>query len=103
MYTGEMGLRIKQLRNNRGLSQTLLAEKARISRSQLSEIENERKPANTRRLAAIAAALGVEVEDLFTSDASGDPSRLVLELMRGLPPEDQEALLRHAKALASRA
>jgi transcriptional regulator with XRE-family HTH domain len=102
-YMECMGLRIKELRTGLGLSQALLAEMAHISRSQLSEIETERKPANTRRLKAIAQALGVELEDLFTTDAQTDQARLVLDLMRSMPAEDQDAILRHARALAGRA
>lgn len=62
-----MTLKIRALRIAAGLSQQMLAEKAGISRSQLSEIETEAKPANTLRLNSIASALGVQVEDLFES------------------------------------
>ena len=64
-----MTLKIRALRIAAGLSQQMLAEKAGISRSQLSEIETEAKPANTLRLNSIANALGVQVEDLFESGA----------------------------------
>lgn len=66
-YTCPMTLKIRALRIAAGLSQQMLAEKAGISRSQLSEIETEAKPANTLRLNSIASALGVQVEDLFES------------------------------------
>lgn len=101
-YTGGMGLRIRQLRKARGLTQALLAEKAGISRSQLAEIETERKPANTIRLASIARALDVDVEDLFDYGEADSYRRVILDLMRLMDPEDRAALLRHAEALAGR-
>lgn len=95
-----MGLRIKELRQAKGLSQQLLAEMAGVSRSQLSEIENERKPANTLRLAAIARALDTTVEDLFDyGDKAESYRRVILDLMRLMDPEDRDALIRHAEAL----
>lgn len=75
---------------------------AGISRSQLSEIENERKPANTVRLAAIAKALGQEVEDLFSQDDAESYRRVILDLMKSMHPDDRLAVIRHAQALASR-
>lgn len=101
-YTGGMALRIRELREQRGLTQQMLAEMAGISRSQLSEIENERKPANTVRLAAIAKALGQEVEDLFSQDDAESYRRVILDLMKSMHPDDRLAVIRHAQALASR-
>lgn len=100
-YTGGMGLRIKELREGRGWSQALLADKARISRSQLSEIETERKPANTLRLSSIARALGVHVDELFTDDARETYKSVILSLMRDMDEADREQVIRHARALAS--
>ncbi|RAP39391.1 hypothetical protein BYZ73_20795 [Rhodovulum viride] len=96
-----MGLRIKELREGKRLSQQQLAEMAGLSRSQLSEIENERKPANTLRLTSIARALNVTVEELFTSDPAESYKKEILDLMREMAPEDREALIRYARAMAS--
>lgn len=93
-----MALRIKKLRKERGWSQGDLAEKARMSRSQLAMIEAETRPANTLRLNAIAAALGVDVADLYDQGDLTD----FFSLFRKLPREDQEALVRMAEALAAR-
>lgn len=99
-YTSGMALRIKQLREAAGLTQAELGDKAGVSRSQLSEIENERKPANTIRLGAIAKALGVAVEDLFTEGSAEAYRQLILDLMRDMTDEDRAAVLRVAQALA---
>ncbi|SLN71717.1 anaerobic benzoate catabolism transcriptional regulator [Roseovarius gaetbuli] len=95
-----MGLRIKELRLARGWTQTDLAEKSRMSRSQLSMIESEARTANTLRLNAIASALDVRIEDLFASPAS--ENQRIAELLQKLSPEDKAALIRFAEALASK-
>ena len=95
-----MTLKIRALRIASGLSQQMLAEKAGISRSQLSEIETEAKPANTLRLNAIAAALGVQVEDLFESGAKQGYLSELESLFGRMTDEDREAIIRLAKSLA---
>lgn len=97
-YVQPMTLRIKSLREAKGWTQSDLAERARMSRSQLAMIENETRPANTLRLNAIAAALGVEPQDLFANEDSR-----IIELIRDLTPEDRDAIVRMAEALAARA
>lgn len=99
-YTKPMALRIKQLREGMGWTQEVLAAKASISRSQLAMIETETRPANTLRLNAIAAALGVSPEELFETDQR---ERDIIEAMRSLPSDDADALLRIAQALAAKA
>lgn len=98
-YTNPMALRIKQLREERGWTQEVLAARSGMSRSQLAMIERETRPANTIRLNAIAAALGVAPEDLFETDPR---ERTIVELIRRLPHEDVEALIRIAEGLAAK-
>jgi transcriptional regulator with XRE-family HTH domain len=97
---GVMALRVKEFRKAKGMSQEQLAAKAGVSRSQLSEIETEAKPANTLRLGSIARALGVEVHELFAGPTSEGEQALVADLMRGMSPEDRKALIHYARALA---
>lgn len=99
-YTSPMTLRIRALRKSKGLSQSDLAEMAGLSRSQLSEIETEAKPANTLRLNAIATALGVSVEQLFDEGARTHYSSEILGLMDAMTDDDRLSLIRMAKALA---
>jgi transcriptional regulator with XRE-family HTH domain len=98
-YTVRMSLRIKDLRKSKGLTQEQLANMARMSRSQLAEIETEKRPANTLRLNAIAAALDVKVEDLFSST---EGAHRIVGVFKSLSAEDQDAILRMAEALAAR-
>lgn len=95
-----MGLRIRELRKARGLTQEQLSERAGLSRSQLSEIESETKPANTKRLASIAKALDVTVDELFSDDSVEAYRRTIVALMRVMSPDDREALLSLARRLA---
>ncbi len=60
-----LGLRIKQLRENAGLTQEQLAERAKISLDFLGKIEVSINRPGLRSLLKIAEALKVEVKDLF--------------------------------------
>jgi transcriptional regulator with XRE-family HTH domain len=102
-YAVPMALRIKQLRTVNGWTQEVLAAKAGLSRSQLSEIETEAKPANTRRLTAIAQALSVDVSELFDGGAREAYRYEIDSIMTELPDEDRDALMRIARAMRGRA
>lgn len=62
---------IKALRSRQGLSQEQLALVADIDRTFVSQIERGQGNPSVRVIAQLAKALGVSVEDLFTSQ---DPS-----------------------------
>ncbi len=94
-----MSLRIRQLRDAKGWTQADLADRAGMSRSQLAMIEAETRPANTLRLNAIAAALGVKPEDLFEA---GEGEQELIDLLRILSPEDRAILTHMAEALAAK-
>lgn len=94
-----MPLRIRQLREQRGLTQVGLASLAHISRSQLAMIEKGTRPANTLRLNSIASALGVAPEELFPSD-SGRAE--FFALVDALGPEDRAMIMQLAESLAAK-
>ena len=98
-YTVRMTLRIKELRDEKGWTQEVLASKAGISRSQLAMIEKGTRPANTLRLDAIAEALGVDPKALF---AGGGEDWELLQILKRLRPDDRAALVRMAEALANK-
>ncbi len=62
-----LGKRIRQLREQSGLSQEQLARKAKIGRITLSRIENGKLYARTKTLEKVARALGARMEDLILS------------------------------------
>ena len=64
-----MGLRIKQLRVDKGMTQQVLAEKSGISRTTINQLEKKsNKAASTKTLLAIAKALGTTIDALFFND-----------------------------------
>ena len=97
-YTCPMALRIRALREKKNWTQDELAERANISRSQLAQIESEARPANTLRLNAIAAALGVQTGALFSTSEQDDK---LLDAVRVLSDSDRASLVRMAEALAA--
>jgi transcriptional regulator with XRE-family HTH domain len=61
-----LGARLRQFRTERGLTLSKLAERAEISKSYISAIENDDAPRPSgRTLYAIAEALGVTMSDLL--------------------------------------
>jgi transcriptional regulator with XRE-family HTH domain len=60
-----IGLTIRALRRERGLSQEALAELARIDRSYMSSVERGLRNISVLNVARIAAALDVPVRDLL--------------------------------------
>lgn len=64
MQATELGYRIKQFMQQRGMTQSQLAEKARVSANYISKIEQGIVNPPIRTLARIASALGVTIDDL---------------------------------------
>jgi len=65
------GKKIRQAREQRGLSLTNLAERANISVSYLSEVENGRKSPSLQVVKQLAGALNLEPAALFVSGPRG--------------------------------
>ena len=58
--------KLKEIRENKGLSQEELAEKSEVSRTTISELETEKKEVTTNiTLEKIANALDLKVSDIF--------------------------------------
>jgi transcriptional regulator with XRE-family HTH domain len=62
---GHVGYRIRLLREQRGLSQEKLAERAGLTSKFLGEVERIETNPSTTSIARLAAALSVNVGDLF--------------------------------------
>lgn len=63
-----LGLRIREFRNERHMSQEELAFKAGISAAHLGQIERALKNPTVDTVAKIAAAMGVPITTLFTEE-----------------------------------
>ncbi len=61
-----MGLRIRELRFEAGLTQEEIAAKLRVLTQNYAKIEQGRVNCTVESLRRIAAALGVEISELFT-------------------------------------
>jgi len=58
--------KLKETREEQGMSQEELAEKSKVSRTTISELETEKKEVTTNiTLEKIASALGLKVSDIF--------------------------------------
>ena len=79
-----VGARIGMLRVNRGMSQTMFAERIGVTFQQVQEYERGASRVGASRLSQIASVLGVSVGELFESSGDGSaglnsPVRLVAE------------------------
>jgi transcriptional regulator with XRE-family HTH domain len=88
-----LGLRIRELRKKKRLSQEALAERARIHYKFLGGIERGQANPTIHVLDNIASALGVRLEDLFNFDNFvADARQLRKELSEVVKKSDLERL-----------
>ena len=76
MHKTFMGVRLKALREHRGLTQAALAEALKLSPSYLNQIENNQRPLTVPVLLRLQAAFGLDLQ-LFSED---EEARLISEL-----------------------
>lgn len=65
MITEQVGMRIKELRTQKGFSQEKLALEAEIDRTYLAGIENGRRNPTLKSLEKILRTLKISFEDFF--------------------------------------
>lgn len=65
-----IGRNIREARNEKGLTQSKLAQAAEISQTQLCDYENDNKTPGLYTIAKIAQALGKSIDELYYGDAS---------------------------------
>ena len=70
-----VGVIVRKLRRERGLSQQRFAKAARLNQGYLAGIETGKRNPTLGMLARIAEGLGVAIETLFSADATRDPRR----------------------------
>lgn len=81
-----IGLNVRQLRDQRGMTQNELAERADLSRQIVALIERAESNPSVGTLAALARALGVTLAELVDAPRAQAP--------RVIPPEDFKPLWR---------
>ena len=95
-----VGLRIRTLRESRGITQFMLQTGSRVSRSYLSRIESGQMTPSLGTLERIGEALGLGLRRFFLADDRDETAvetpfvQTVMPYVRGLTREDREAILR---------
>ena len=106
----QLGRRIYEFRKQNRLTQAALAEKAKISNEFMSAVERGAKLPSLDVLGRIAAALKIEIKDLFNFDRTTHRrtqplSREVLDLafvLAELPPDQRRKILKISKIISTR-
>jgi transcriptional regulator with XRE-family HTH domain len=95
----EIGFRLKQLREQTGVSQEKMAELVGVSRGQLQKYESGKNMLNTEKLQLAAGALSVPVQEFFIDGGDILPlavaEKLLLDSYRAIPNKEiQESILK---------
>lgn len=77
-----IGLRIKEFRMRKRLSQAELAERIDMSVSYISQIETAKKQASLASLVRIANALEVTVDHMLNGNQTSDPAEYQSDLVQ---------------------
>src|ERR1700677_1945798 len=100
----EMGVRIRDVRRERGWTQDQLANAVGVSRSAVAQWETGRAGQVTTNLTRIAEVLEIGVEYIMYGDHKRAPTEALLgdelalvRLYRACTPEDRQLLLRTAR------
>lgn len=98
----KLGSKIKEIRQNNGLTQEALAEMVSCNTSHISNIENNHTKVSLNVLLAIANALDTSIDYLLSDQYENTSLALDNEIARELKncsPEAKERILRIIKAL----
>jgi transcriptional regulator with XRE-family HTH domain len=97
--TRQIGSRLRELREQAGVSQEKLAELVGVSKGQLQKYESGKNMMNTEKLQLAAVALSVPVQDFFIEREDVLPlaisEKLLLDSYRAIPNKEiQESILK---------
>jgi XRE family aerobic/anaerobic benzoate catabolism transcriptional regulator len=93
-FLGDLGRRVRELRERRGLSRKRLARDASVSERYLAQIETGNGNSSVMLLRRVAAPLGVAVGDLFAAeDNRSVQRRLVRRFLDRLPAHRLEEVI----------
>lgn len=97
MKKAYMGVRLRRLREERGLTQAALARALELSPSYLNQMEQNQRPLTVAVLLKLNAAFGVDVQ-LFSD---GEEARLITDLRAALADQGAGAALAEVRELAA--
>ena len=104
----KIGAKLIRLRKERGLSQTELARLTGIPRSYVSRMENDHLTPGPRIVSRLAAAVGVPIVDLLSSERDSGSARFLskdptcarlLSEFPGLEPQEMAAVLAEVRQM----
>jgi len=99
----KMKVRIKELRLEKGMSQSELADAIGIARPYLSQLERGDRQLNDKISAKIGSALSVEADDLVDRGAHGyEAEATLLDAFRSLDVDQQDVWMDMARAALRR-
>lgn len=96
-----MGVRLRSLREERGLTQAALAKALDLSSSYLNQIEQDQRPLTVPVLLKINRVLGVDIQ-LFSEDEEARVLTQLKEALTVLPPELAAVPLAELRAMAAK-
>jgi transcriptional regulator with XRE-family HTH domain len=85
----KLGFKIKELRKKRNLKQFQLAELVGIETTSICKIENGHHFPNEDNLEKIAAALNVDINDLFSFKHQKDKNFLIFDINKMIESADE--------------
>lgn len=97
----KLGLRIKELRESRNLSQLKLAEILNMEASNLSKIERGIQIPKEESLIKISKALEIEIKDLFDYTHFDDKEVLINKIIEMLKKSEYKTVQAYYKILSS--
>lgn len=96
----EVGKRVRQYRENAGLTQNALATRAGVAPSYIPDIEKGKKCPTVQTLGYICFGLGITLAEFFRdSDEQKELGTTILNLTARLSPKQQTMLLEFLKTL----
>lgn len=98
-----IGMRLKQARLDKKITQEKLAEDLDVSVAYISRIERGSTEINLKRLAEICNLLGVSEGEILTGTTSGSSDYLNSDfnnLLKNCPPEKIDLIYKVAKVIA---
>lgn len=96
-----IGQRIKKKRNELGWTQEVFAHKVEISKSFLSDLENDKRTVSADTLDRLASVLGASLDYIMRGDPEGETvAKPEIEIPAGLSEFSSKANLSYPKVLA---
>ena len=99
---GSIGTRIKYLREARSWTQERLAQEAKVSKSFISEVENDRRNPSAEKLLEIGTVLGASLDFIMKGEGStqkGSPAPIMIPRELAEAAEEEHWPYRHVAAL----